>query len=219
MASVPSPVTIPTPPIAGTDIAPTLTTLLQDLLVLPDPAARAEVRNLLWVRSDRRNHRIHGYCASEVVVGSHRRARWGCSSRSGRDELLERSTRRSPHRDGGFSGAIIAAALIALAIIISSDVRGHALGATGVYAARASVTKSYLDLLSVAPRGETENDYLKALHLAWDLKGIPASDGKALLNDTEWTALKKSLGTKLGFGRELELRARRPARKEAAADS
>lgn len=48
------------------------------------------------------------------------------------------------------TGAVIAAAIIALAIIVSADVRGRALGTTEIYAARARIAERFLQVSATA---------------------------------------------------------------------
>jgi len=142
----PDPVTIPAPPVGGQDIAPPLAALLQDLLILQTPA-------------DAQAGPLAGSGQSAAIIESTATAlaKWWAAAigaLGGTTAIAAAATNFWDAQEGGTrialvasTGAVIAAALVALAVIIGSDVRGRALGATGVYAARAEVTVAFLDLL------------------------------------------------------------------------
>jgi len=151
----PDPVTVPAPPVGGQDIAPPLESLLQDLLILQTPAdAQA-------------NGPLAGSGQSVAIIESTATAlaKWWAAAigaLGGTTAVAAAVTHFWDSQTGGTriafvasTAGVIAAALIALAIIIGSDVRGRALGATGVYAARAEVTVAFFDLLCCTSKGDT----------------------------------------------------------------
>jgi hypothetical protein len=93
--------------------------------------------------------------------------------------------------------AVVAASLIALAIIVSSDVRGRATGATAVYYARATVAKEFAQAsVAAAAPGPMANIHLSTappLSMADELQKLTQLHANQVLSDEEYLAQKVKL--------------------------
>jgi len=92
---------------------------------------------------------------------------------------------------------VVAASLIALAIIVGSDVRGRALGATAVYAARAKIAVEFLEasLATKVPASRAPLVITTAppLSMADELAKLAGLHTTGVLTDEEFWAQKAKL--------------------------